>query len=695
MSTAHPLWPLLSPRSVAIVGASDRPGSNGHAMVTMCAIDGWDGAIYPVNPRLSEVEGLRCYPDLASLPETPDHVLIGVASRMVESVLDQAIALGARAVTILAACHLENDTTPDLAQRIANKAMAAGVAICGANCMGLYAPIEGLRIASVHSDAGIRPGGVAWIAQSGSAFGALAHNDRRLGFSLCVSTGMELVISVADYMDWALEQPQTRVIGLFLESVRNPNRFVDALQKAQEKGIPVVVLKVGRTEKSAQMAVSHTGAIAGNDAAYDAIFRKYGVSRVADMDEMVATLALFESPRRAAPGNLGTVHDSGGERELIVDLAVDLGIEFATLTPGTCNALATNLEPGLVPENPLDAYGTSTDLTQRLTSLIADLANDPNVAMAYYMSDPRDGYGYASAYTDAVIAAAALTDKPLAMVSNYSLTDDRQLAQRLAAVGVPLLRGTRNALLAARHLMRFRDFQARTAPVPGAPAGNTAHWAATLHDKGRLSEQDGLTMLSDFGIATPRMTHVADEDSLTDALELMRFPLVLKTAEDHAHKSDVGGVVLNLSDGDVVRRAYQTMAKNLGPRALLMEMAPKGTELAVGALWDAGFGPIVVLSAGGILIEFLQDSIAAIAPFDAAEARRMISQLRIADLLEGVRGQPGADLDELARQIAAFSQMVAALGDNLTEIDVNPIICAADSVVAVDCLAVGPANQAS
>jgi hypothetical protein len=196
-------------------------------------------------------------------------------------------------------------------------------------------------------------------------------------------------------------------------------------------------------------------------------------------------------------------------------------------------------------------------------------------------------------------------------------------------------------------------------------------------------------MLSDFGITTPQMAHVTDADSLANAMDRLQPPLVLKTAEDHAHKSDVGGVALNLKNGEAVRAAYEDMAARLGPRALLMEMAPKGTEVAVGALWDTSFGPIVILSAGGVLIELLQDTIAAIAPFDAAEALRMISQMRIARVLDGVRGEPAANLGDLARQIAAFSQMVAALGDSLAEIDVNPVICSARGAIAVDCLAIG------
>jgi acyl-CoA synthetase (NDP forming) len=686
--TPHPLDPLLKPRSLAIVGASDKPGSNGHAMMAMAAIDGFQGAVYPVNPRLDMLAGRVCHPDLASLPEVPDHVIIGVASRYVEAVLDQAIGLGVRSAAIFASCYLEGDDPVRLPQRIAEKAKAAGMAICGANCMGFYVPSIGLRVASSASAPGIRQGGIAWIAQSGSTFGALAHNDRRLGFSLCVSTGMELVTTMADYMDWALAQPETRVIGLFVESVRAPDRFVAALQKARAARIPVVALKVGRTETSAQMAVSHTGAIAGNDAAYQALFRRYGVIRVDDMDEMAATLVLFDSDRTAPRGGLGVVSDSGGEREMIVDLAEGIGLTFPPLGADTCAALAANLEPGLHPENPLDAFGTLSDLTGRFAALTADLVNDPAVAVGLFMSDPRDGYGYAELVTEAVVQAAGMTDKPLALVSNYAMVDDRLLAQQLLQAGIPLLRGTRNALNAARHVMAWRDFLAEPAPIPPAPVADHG-WRAVLTGKARLSEAEGLRMLGDFGITAPRHVTVAGADDLPKALSSLTFPVVLKTAEDHAHKSDVGGVVLNLPDPASAVAAYTEMAARLGRRAMIMEMAPKGVELALGSVWDEGFGAVLLISAGGVLVEFLQDSIATLAPVTEAEAAALLRQLKVHRLLQGVRGAAPADLGDAARQIAAFSRMIAALGDACAESDINPLICTDRGALALDCLMVG------
>lgn len=686
--TAHPLDPLLNPRSVAIVGASDKPGSNGFAMQDMVAIDGYAGAVYPVNPRLSTLEGRTCYPGLADLPDVPDHVIIGVASSRVESVLDEAIALGIPSASIFASCYLDHDTQPRLPRRIAAKARAAGMALCGANCMGYYVPSHGLRVASMPSPPGIRAGGIAWIAQSGSTFGALAHNDRRLGFSLCVSTGMELVTTVADYMDWAMAQPDTRVIGLFLETVRAPDRFVAALQKARDARIPVVALKVGRTEVSARMAVSHTGAIAGNDAAYQALFRKYGVISVDDMDEMAATLALFDSDRRPATGGLGVISDSGGEREMIVDLADGIGLSFPALSAQTGEKIMRNLEPGLHPENPLDAFGTNADIVPRYAAMTADLTNDPSVAMGFFMSDPRDGYGYAEQYSDAVLAAAEKTEKPLALVSNYAMVDDREIAQKLLKAGIPLLRGTRNALKAAKHLLTYRDFAASPSEDPPCPDDDYG-WRDVIATKGQLSEAEGLRMLQDFGVRSPAFAQVAKASELDAALAGLRFPVVLKTAEDHAHKSDVGGVVLNLPDASAVKAAHAEMSARLGPRALIMEMVPKSVELALGSIWDDSFGPVVVVSAGGVLVEYLNDSIAALAPVTEAQALALLRSLKSHRLLLGVRGSAPADLADAARQIAAFSRMVTILGPACAESDINPLICTPDGALALDCLVVG------
>ena len=662
-------------------------------MFKMSRIDGYAGQVYPVNPRLRQLEDLQCYPDLLSLPDVPEHVVIGVASHLVEPVLDQAIALGASSATIFASCYLGEEHEPRLAQRIADKAREAALALCGANCMGFYTPGIGLRVASMPSPPGLRRGGIAWIAQSGSALGALSHNDRRLGFSLCVSTGMELVTTVSDYMGWALSQKETRVIGLFLETVRDPAHFVEMLERAEALGIPVVVLKVGRTELSAQMAVSHTGALAGNDAVFEALFRKYGVLRVQDLDEMAATLALFDTGRTFGPGGFGSIHDSGGERELVVDLADDIGLSFPALDPATHAVMEDNLELGLYPENPLDTFGTNRGVEERFAILAEAMMKDPNIALTFFMANPRDGYGYAENYTAAVRSAASRSRQPLAMVSNYAMTQDAGLALSLAEVDVPLLRGTKNALQAAQHWLTYRDSRAQPKAKITAVPRLSAEWHAHLQTGAPLAEADGLALLQDFGLRVPRMARVESEDELMQALGGMSYPLVLKTAEDHAHKSDVGGVILGLQYRQQCLDAYGQLSVRLGPRVLVMEMAPKGTELSLGAIWDEGFGAVVLISAGGVFVELFDDKVAAMAPFGEAEARCLLRKLRISAVLKGARGQPSVDFDDLAHQISCFSVLVASLGARAAEIDVNPLLCSEHGAYAVDCLIVPNSSE--
>jgi acetate---CoA ligase (ADP-forming) len=322
----HQLDPLLRPSSIALLGASARPNSNGLALVEMCRIDGYEGRIYPVNPRYTDIAGLRCYPTLESLPERVDHVVIALANARLESGLDLAITHGAKAATIFGSSQLDADTEPRLPERIRRRAEAAGIAICGGNSMGFYNPLIGLRVAGFPSPLGLRRGGIAFISQSGSAFSALAHNDRRLGFSLCVSSGMELTATAADYAEWSLLQPETRVVGLFLEQMREPARFAGVFETASRRDVPVVILKVGRTARSAAMALSHSGALAGSDLAFVAMCRRHDVIVVDDLDEMAATLLFFDQRHRLPAGKLAGIHDSGGEREMTVDMAERLGV---------------------------------------------------------------------------------------------------------------------------------------------------------------------------------------------------------------------------------------------------------------------------------------------------------------------------------------------------------------------------------
>ena len=685
----HRLDPLLAPRSIALVGASARPDSNGLALAQMCTIDGFAGRVYPVNPRYAEIDGRRCFPALTGLPERAEHAVLAVGAEQIEVSLDLAIAHGARAVTIFSSCQLALDREPRLVTRVAHRALEAGIALCGPNTMGFYSRTIGLRVAGFPSPPGLRAGGIAFIAQSGSAFSALAHNDRRLGFSLCVSSGMELNVTAADYIDWALSQPTTRVIGLFLEQVRQPAAFAAALEAASQRDIPVVILKVGRTSRSAEMALSHTGALAGSDMAFVAMCRSHDVVIVDDLDELAATLLFFDQRRRPGPGALASIHDSGGERELVVDLAERLGVPYAAITDDTRSAIAPHLDPGLAPDNPLDAWGTARNFVDRFAAAFTALLDDPNVAVGAFISDVREGYWYSQGVIEATRRVARNASKPVIIATNYSKTANHNIAVALAQEGIPVLEGTRESLLAVRHAFRWRDRQQVDAPVISPTLRALADkWRPRLQHSTQLSEIESLDLLRDFGIPAVRASLASSRHAVVRAASAIGFPVAVKTAAGHAHKSDVGGVYLGLLSEAAVAAAYDEISARLGPQVLISPMAPAGVEIGMGAIIDPAFGPLVVVCAGGTLIEVLDDKAAALAPFDTAMAKRMVLDLKIAKVLKGVRGRPPADLDALAATISAFSCMIAALAGDLAEVDVNPMIVSASGALAVDALVI-------
>jgi acyl-CoA synthetase (NDP forming) len=293
---------------------------------------------------------------LAELKEPPDLAVLSVRNDRLEQALGDAIAAGARSAVIFASGFLPDDRAPPLAARLAAMARAAQVPICGGNCMGFYNDLDHVWICGFPNPREPKPGAIAFIAHSGSAFGALAHNDPRLAFALTISPGSELTTTAADYIDYALERPEVKVIGLFLESARDPERFAAALAKAAERKVPVVALKLGRTAKAAAAALTHTGAMAGSDVAYDALFDHYGAVRVETLDQLACTLLLLATGRRAASGSLVSIHDSGGECEMFIDLADRAGVAFTALSESTRQVIAARLDPGLVASNPLDAW---------------------------------------------------------------------------------------------------------------------------------------------------------------------------------------------------------------------------------------------------------------------------------------------------------------------------------------------------
>ena len=684
------LAPLLAPRSIAFVGASARQGTPGHTMLDLNRGGALEGRLYPVNPRYSRIDGVDCYPSLSELPEVPDLVVLGLADQRLESALCEAADAGARAAVIFGGANLEEPDQTRLVRRLSAIAGEADIPVCGGNGMGFYNLDAGLRITFSRPPSATRAGGLALISHSGSSWSSLTHNDGRLRFNLSVSSGQELNVGVADYMRYALSMPTTRAIGLVLETVRRPDEFLAALSEANARGVPVMALKVGRTEQSAQLAISHSGAIVGDDAAFDAIFEHYGVGRARTLEEFAAGLLLLSHAGRAGPGGLAVIHDSGFERELLIDLASDHGAALACLSPETRERLATLLDPGLEPVNPLDAWGTGRDYERVFTECLCALMEDPGTACAFISHSLRAGFWVSEAWARVARENARRSAKPIAVVSNFPWVQDGGIVERMGNVGIPVIGGMGNGLDAARHLFAWRDFLAREAPSPpkGLEVSRLDAWRGRLEAGEVLEEAESLALLADYGLDVACSQVASSLDEIEAVAENIYGPVALKTAMRGVHhKSDSGGVLLGVAPDRLVE-AYGALAVRLGPRVLVADMAPPGVEMALGVVRDPHFGPLVVVAAGGLLIEVLADRRLAVPPFDRARAERLIAKLRCRPLLDAHRGRPAANVGALAESLARLSVLAHELGPWIAELDVNPIIVGPERAVAVDALVV-------
>lgn len=670
---------MLEARSVAVVGASERAGSVGDQLMKQLVKGGFAGAVYPVNPNHQRLHGLPCVPSLSELGPV-DNVVLAVANARLEAEMEKAVMARAASATIFASCHgTASDGTP-LRERLA--AIAGEMPICGGNGMGFVNLAHRLRVCGFYQPYDLEPGGVTFLSHSGSLFSAMLHNRRGVRFNVVVSTGLELNTTMDKYMRWALGLDSTSVVALFLETIRDPAGFRLALRTAEERDVPVVALRVGSSERGRDAVTTHSEAVAGDDAAYEALFAAHGVHRVRSMDEMLDTIELFAAGRRATAAGLGAVHDSGGERALLIDVADRLGVPLPAVGTEATERIAAALDPGLEPANPIDAWGTGHRAVDVFTDCLLALAGDDAIGAITFCVDLTTEERSDDAYARAVIHVAAATTKPVMVLANLSSSVDPAQAKRLRESGVPVLEGTETGLAAVGHL--FADREHRSLPAPGARL-TSPRPARTVPD-----ERSALELLASYGITIPAMERADDVSAAVAAAEHLGFPVVLKAAAPGIlHKSDIGGVVVGLRSADEVRQQYLAMAARLGPEVLVAAMAPAGVEVAFGMVGDPQFGPIVIVSAGGVLMEAMPGRIAAVPPFDAVRARRLIDRLPMRALLDGWRGSGPSDIAAIADALMRFSELALDAGPWARSIDVNPLIANGDGCVAVDAVVVG------
>lgn len=674
----HRLDPLLRPVSVAVIGASETTDSMGEWSLKNLLRGGYEGEIYPVNPRYHEVQGIKCYSGIAEIPASPELYIFSVGDHRLEDVLDEAIAAGARAAVLMSTLFIDDDTTPALKERVLRKIKDSGLIVCGANGMGFYNVRDHVWACGFDSSLHEAPGNVALISHSGSGMSGLIDSEERLRINMAVSTGNELDVTMDEYLDFVLDLPETNAVGLFVETARNPQGFQAALAKAARKDIPIVAIKVGRTEESARLAVSHSGAMAGDDAAYDALFDKYGVQRVRDMDELANTLILFAELPRVGAGSLVSLHDSGGERQLMIDLADDAGVPLTVLCKETVEKVKVLLDPELPAVNPLDGWsrGGPGAGEQMATSLSA-MMQDPGAALGAVVHDRAPFGKVYSSYLDYMRHAHAESGKPVALVAARQGTGHDEAVVSCTAEGFPVLDNVPMFLRGVRALFDYRDFRNRSEEkVPHLDLKSISI---------SPGEAGALRLLAECGLPVVPVTAIRDA---SDAVAT-DYPVVLKTAVPGIlHKSDVGGVVLNIASQQQLHAAYTDMASRLGPEAIVAPMVEDGIEMMLGVKVDPQFGPVVLIGFGGVYAETLEDVAYALPPFSAAHARRCVDRLKLRPMLDGQRGKPAADIDAFCEVASSFSAMIDALRDTVLEVDVNPVIVHETGCTIVDALVV-------
>jgi len=676
---------MLGARSVAVVGASPRPNSFGARMVIEAQRS--SARAHLVNPRYDRIDGLPCAPSLAALDESVDLVLLGVPDAALPAQLEAAAATGAGSAVVFGTAHGQQ-----LREAITNTADAAGMALCGAGCMGFVNNALGVRALGYLEPDPLPLGGICLVTHSGSAFSTLLRTRRGLGFRLAVSSGQELVTDTADYVEYALDDPETRIIGLLLETPRSAPRLRAVLRRAADQNVPVVILAVGGSPRGRAMVAAHSGALAGDDAGWSAFCAATGAVRVHDLAELTDTLELFAAGRRpiSPGGGIATVHDSGAERALLADLAHELDVPLADLTDATLARIGAQLDEGLSPTNPLDVWGTGADTRALFGECLQAMADDPGVAVTALAVDLVSEFDGDTAYADAVLDVAQHSAAPVAVLASVASAVDRGTADRLRRAGVPVLEGARSGLAALGHLARWplpTDIDAR----PVRPERRD-RWRTRIAAADRWDPAAAFALLADYGVpvVASRTAHSLDE--ALAAASAVGYPVALKTIGAE-HKSDVGGVVLGLADAAALRTAYTEMSQTLGPSVSVDAMVGGGVEISVGFVRDVNLGPLVVVAAGGTLVELLADRAVACAPVSRAGARRLLDTLRIRPLLTGWRGVAGVAIDVLADVIVGFSSLATELGDVLDAVEANPVIASARGVVAVDALVIIRAGE--
>ena len=699
---------LLTPRSIALVGATENSFWSRTIIQNLSTL-GFTGEIYLIHPKQKEQFGRPCYPSLTAVPGEVDHAYVMTGTQHALSVLRDCVAKGVRGVTMLTAGFQEVDRAGAARQaELVAFCREHDLALLGPNCLGFVNARQPVPAFALQMGEAPLPGHVGILLQSGALLNHVHRlaRTRNIGLTYLISSGNEAVLDAADFLSFLVEDPETTVVGALVEGIRRPDVFAAAAERAIALGKPMVVLKVGRSEGAARSAVAHTAALTGSDAVVDAFFKQLGVIRVSTVEDLVESCGFLQAYGWPEGRRAGVVTPSGGTCGVMSDLCANSAIELPDFGADTKAKLREILPEFGTPQNPMDTTGVIV-LDATLIPKAANVVSaDPSFDLLVVVQDPPRDPGPVPARNDERMKflADTLAQSPKYACAFQTVASEltiygRELAQEYGVFfGNGLTLGVRSLDRAIRYGEARRRILRRDLSI--SLVGLSVPRSSPTDVRRTLDEADSKVLLRAHGIPTVREIFARDAESAVRAAADIGYPVVLKIlAADLPHKTEAGGVALNLRSSEDVRaaydrvnasvRAYETDAAIRG--VLVAEQVEGAIEMIAGISSDPVYGPVVVCGLGGIFVEVLADVAMRLPPFDLAEARVMIGELRGASILKGVRGRPPADVDALAETLVRIGNLALVLADRLVEVDVNPLfvlpggqgVKAADALVVV------------
>jgi acyl-CoA synthetase (NDP forming) len=697
---------MLHPRNIVLVGATDKPGNYAERIWNNLIKYKFEGSLYPVNARREAIWGVACYKDFSSLPEKPDHVLVLVPARFAVQVIRDAAAAGARSATIVTSgfSELQDEESQKLAVELQTAIRETGLAVTGPNCLGNLSAGENLFTNIDERVVTMEAGPVAIAGQSGAIVMAIrqALEDRGVGVGYMVTTGNEAGLETPDLMTYFAADPSVRVIVVYLEGVRNTVVFREACKAARAAGKPVIALKLGASEGGRAAAMAHTGALAGSIETFDAISTREGVIRVRGLDELIETTECFVHADPPKGNRLAAVTLSGGKRGLLIDAFYSAGLNFAPLSQNASDRLAKMLGPGSIVGNPLDAgFAAVVDPSVYMQS-IKIMIDDPDTDIVIIDAElPKAPHELRERNLRIVNEMAGKAAKPVIYISAMSIGfTEFTKGLRKSLPNIAVMQGMDRAVGAIKSLIEYASLRKE---VPDLLSSSKASARALLEKtlKGAngaaLDEVASKRLLRAYGIPVSK-EEVAS--SAADAMKIAKkigFPVVAKVVSaDILHKSDIGGVVLNLNSAAEVKKAFNDITARVKklknkPKLegiLIAQQVRADLELVVGASLDPEMGPVVLFGTGGVDIELMKDVALAGAPLDVEEARLLIGRTKAGVKLKGYRGRPALHEASAVKALIGLSNLMADAENRIASIDVNPFLINTKTGVAVDALIV-------